>query len=98
MARMGEGWMLNRAYPEEAKPLIEKLHGYLEKEGRSPDEFGIDIRVNLSKHPRDTWARLGEQWRELGVTYIGVNTMGSGFETLRERLEAIEAFKHETGL
>jgi probable F420-dependent oxidoreductase len=98
MARMGEGWMLNRAYPEEAKPLIEKLHGCLEKEGRSPDEFGIDIRVNLSKHPRDTWVRLGEQWRELGVTYIGVNTMGSGFETLRERLEAIEAFKHETGL
>jgi probable F420-dependent oxidoreductase len=98
MARLGEGWMLNRAFPEEAKPLIQKLQGYLEQEGRRPDEFGIDVRVNLSKHLRDTWARLVEGWRELGVTYIGVNTMGSGLETLGERLEAIEAFKLETGL
>jgi probable F420-dependent oxidoreductase len=98
MARLGEGWMLNRAYPQEAEPLIEKLKGYLEEEGRNPDDFGIDIRVNLSKHQRDTWAKLVEQWRKMSVTYIGVNTMGSNFETLEERLAAIEAFKRETGL
>jgi probable F420-dependent oxidoreductase len=98
MARLGEGWMLNRTYPEEAKPMIEKLHHYLAEAGRNPDKFGIDIRVNLSKHPRDTWAKLVGNWRELGVTYIGVNTMGSGFKNLQERLEAIELFKQETGL
>ncbi len=98
MARLGEGWMLNWTYPEEAKPMVERLHHYLEEAGRKPDEFGIDIRVNLSKHPRDTWANLVEQWRDLGVTYIGVNTMGSGFESLQERLEAIKLFKQETGV
>jgi probable F420-dependent oxidoreductase len=98
MARLGEGWMLNRTFPAEAKPMIEKLHHYLEEVGRNPDKFGIDIRVNLSKHPRDTWAKLVGHWRELGVTHIGVNTMGSGFKSLRERLDAIELFKQETGL
>ena len=98
MARLGEGWMLNRTYPEEAKPLIEKLHFYLEEEGRKPGEFGIDIRVNLSKHPRDTWGKLVWRWQELGVTYIGVNTMGSGIKSLKERLKVIELFKKETGL
>jgi probable F420-dependent oxidoreductase len=98
MARLGNEWMLNRAYPEEAKPLLGKLRGYLDAEGRNPDSFGIDIPVNLSKLPRDTWAQLVAQWCELGITYIGVNTMGSGFKSLAERLEAIELFKQETGL
>jgi hypothetical protein len=98
MARLGDGWMLNRTYPEEAKPLLGRLHDYLGQEGRNPDGFGIEIRVNLSKHPRATWAQLVEQWRVLGITYIGVNTMGSGFKSLTERLEAIELFKQETGL
>jgi len=98
MARLGDGWMLNRAYPEEAKPMLEKLHGYLGQEGRNPDEFGVDIRINLSKHPRATWPQLVGQWRALGITYIGVNNMGSGFKSLAERLEAIDLFKQETGL
>lgn len=98
MAKMGEGWMLNRTYPEEARPLIAKLDMYLEEEGRDRDEFGIDIRVNLSKHPRNTWPGIVEQWQELGVSYIGVNTIGSGFKSLQERLIAIEAFKRETGI
>lgn len=98
MARLGDGWMLNRTYPEDARPMIKKLRDYLEEERRNPDEFGIDIRVNLSKHPQGTWAKLVARWRDLGVTYIGVNTMGSGIKTLQERLEAIELFKHETGL
>jgi probable F420-dependent oxidoreductase len=97
MARLGEGWMLNRNLPEEAKPLVDTLHRYLEEQRRKPEEFGIDIRVNLSKHPRQTWAELVERWRKLGVTYVGVNTMGSGFNTPQKHIEAICRFKDEIG-
>lgn len=98
MARLGDGWALNRTYPEEANALIENLYHYLDLEGRDPTSFGIDIRVNLSKHPRKTWTKLAEDWRKLGVTELGVNTMGSGFKNMQERLEAIRDFKEETGI
>jgi len=98
MASLGDGWMLNRTYPSEATTVIAKLRKYLYEEGRDPDSFGIDIRINLSKHPRNTWGRLVDDWKKLGVNYIGVNTMGSGFQTLKKRLEAIKQFKEDTGI
>ena len=98
MASLGDGWMLNRTYPSEATVVMDKLREYLYEEGRAPDSFGIDIRINLSKHPRNTWERLVEEWRNLGVNYIGVNTMGSGFQTLENHLEAIKQFKDDTGI
>jgi len=98
MASLGDGWMLNRTYPSEATTVIDKIRKYLFEEGRDPDSFGIDIRINLSKHPRKTWKRLVEDWKKLGVSFIGVNTMGSGFQTLKKRLEAIKQFKEDTGI
>ena len=98
MASLGDGWMLNRTYPSEATVVMDKLREYLYEEGRAPDSFGVDIRINLSKHPRNTWERLVEEWRNLGVNYIGVNTMGSGFQTLENHLEAIKQFKDDTGI
>jgi len=98
MARLGDGWALNRTYPEEAQALIDRLVHFLDLEGRDPKSFGIDVRVNLSKHPRKTWATLAANWRKLGITELGVNTMGSGFKTLQERLDAIRQFKEETGI
>ena len=98
MASLGDGWMLNRTYPSEANIVVDKLRNYLYEEGRDPDSFGIDIRINLSKHPRNTWERLVDEWKKLGVTYIGVNTVGSGFQTLKQRLEAIKQFKEDTGI
>ena len=50
------------------------------------------------KHPPQTWAGLVEGWRDLGVAYLGVNTMGAGFTSPDEHLEAIRRWKDETGL
>ena len=93
MARMGDGWMLDQAYPSEAKPLLEKLRSHLEAEGRRLEGFGIDVHVKLSQHPRETWAQLVEEWRERGATYVGVDTTGSDFRTSQEHLEAVHQFK-----
>jgi len=98
MARLGDGWMLNRTYPVDATAAIETLHRYLAAEKRDPAAFGIDVRVNLSKHPPATWPSLVDRWRALGVTHIGANTMGSGFRTLAERLAALRHFNEATGL
>ncbi len=59
---VGGGWMLNRTNPEDAKVLIHKLTHYLDGAGRDRTSFGINVRVNLSKHARDTWVKLVANW------------------------------------
>lgn len=93
MARLGDGWIPNVMSPEEAQPKIERIRGYLREEGRSPDEFGYDIRVNLKTQPKDTWLAYVRGWRDLGATHVCINTMGVGFETPQKHIDAIRDFK-----
>ena len=93
MARLGQGWMPNTMPFERAKPVIEKLHGYLESAGRKPEDFGMDIRVNVSTQSPDDWTPYIEGWRDLGATHVAVNTMGAGFSDPQEHLKMLQQFK-----
>jgi len=98
VANLGDGWLFRRPFPDESKSQFEILHNCLEDAGRSLDGFGIDVRVNLSNHHCRSWPELVEGWQSLGVTYIGVNTIGSEYKSMNERIDAIRMFKDETGL
>ncbi len=97
MARIGDGWMPNTMSIDKAKPMIDKLRSYIEDAGRKPEDFGIDIRVNISRQTPDEWAGYIESWRELGATHVAINTMGAGFENLQQHLDAIKQFKDHVG-
>jgi probable F420-dependent oxidoreductase len=96
MARLGDGWMLSHASPSEARPSIEKLWAYLKAVGRSPREFGINARIDLTDQGRGTWASLVQDWETVGATMIRINSLDAGFENLDKRLEALRLFKKET--
>lgn len=93
MARLGAGWMPNSMPLERLQRLLETLRGYLKEEGRDPNEFGIDVRLNIKDHPEDEWADQVEMIHDLGATHLCVNTMGAGFSSPEEHIEAIERFK-----
>jgi len=97
MARIGDGWMPNTMSIDKAKPMIDKLRSYIEDAGRKPEDFGIDIRVNISRQTPDEWAGYIDAWRELGATHVAINTMGAGFENLQQHLDAIKQFKDHVG-
>lgn len=91
MARLGDGWIPNVMPPEEARPKIEKIRGYLQEAGR--DNFGYDVRVSMKMQPKETWADYIRGWRELGATHVCINTMGIGLNTPQKHIDAIRDFK-----
>ncbi|MBN2303648.1 MAG: LLM class F420-dependent oxidoreductase [Anaerolineae bacterium] len=97
MARFGAGWLPNEPTAGDAQPTIDRLHAYLEEAGRDPAKFGIDARLNVTRHPQTTWGEFVESWQAAGATHIGVNTMGAGYASLDGHLEALRAFRELVG-
>ncbi len=97
MARFGQGWMPTGLGPEQAKPLVDKLHAYLAEAQRDVEAFGIDFRVKAAEQPRHTWEAYIEAWRALGATHVCVNTMGAGFASVGEHVGALRTFRQTVG-
>jgi alkanesulfonate monooxygenase SsuD/methylene tetrahydromethanopterin reductase-like flavin-dependent oxidoreductase (luciferase family) len=93
MVKYGAGWMVNNPDPASFEPEWRKLQSYLKEAGRNPGSFGLDVRVSVARQPVATWETVIEQWRELGATHIGINTMDAGFESIEDHVNVIRAFK-----
>jgi probable F420-dependent oxidoreductase len=92
MARVGDGWISNNSAAH-FPPLFEKLNRYLQAAERDPQSFGLDARITLKNIPADAVDREIETWRGFGVTHLCVNTMGLGFTSIDQHLEAVRRFK-----
>jgi probable F420-dependent oxidoreductase len=97
MARLGDGWITNPMPFEKLRADLENLHDYMEQAGRSPKKFGVDVRISVSKTPQNEWAREASHFEKLGITHLSFNTMGAGFTSLDQHLDALRRFKTEVG-
>lgn len=92
IARMGDGWMPGYRTAETAAPSLAKLDAYLAEAGRSREEIGLEPRLHWSS---GNLAELGEilfGWEAAGATHISLNTMGAGFTSPQQHLNAIREF------
>jgi alkanesulfonate monooxygenase SsuD/methylene tetrahydromethanopterin reductase-like flavin-dependent oxidoreductase (luciferase family) len=98
VARLGDGWMPNTRSPQDARPLFQKLHRYLEEEGRDPNELGIEARIPYGEEDPEGWQALIHDWKALGADTFSINTMGHGFNTPAGHLSALKKFAEGVGL
>ncbi len=92
IARMGDGWMPGFRTAAQAKPTLEKLDVYLEENGRSRADIGIEPRLHLAKGNPNLWQQTIQDWAAAGATHFSVNTMGAGFTTPQQHLNALNIF------
>ncbi|MBP6786262.1 MAG: LLM class F420-dependent oxidoreductase [Candidatus Promineofilum sp.] len=92
IARLGDGWLPGFRTAEAARGALETLDGYLAGEGRSRADVGLEPRLHWGDGDLDALGRALEGWRTAGATHISLNTMGAGFTTAGEHLEAIRRF------
>jgi len=97
-ARLADGWFPQRPPDAEARAMLERLRGYLREAGREEASFGIEPRLSIGETPESGWAGFVEQWRELGATHLGVNTMKAGLKSPREHIEALRRVKAVLGI
>lgn len=88
-ARLGEGWLPNQCSFAEAKPGLDQLKRFLEEAGRSRREFGLEPRIAYDTGDPKTWEMAIRDWQAEGATHLSFNTMGSGFKTPQEHIQAI---------
>jgi probable F420-dependent oxidoreductase len=92
VARMGDGWFPQGRPGDQMRNAIERLHLYISEAGRDPRTVGIEARMNAREGNLDEWVRQTEGWQELGATHISINTMGAGFKSPGEHIEAIRRY------
>ena len=92
-ARIGDGWF-PQGYPDEQMgETLARLRGYTREAGRDPAALGIEARLTIRDTGIDEWVRQTEAWQKLGATHISINTMGAGFKSPDEHIQAIRRYK-----
>ncbi len=92
MARLGDGWMPNTASPDTLAGQLDTLRGYIQRAGRDPSDFGVDVRIDMPRVPEEQWPGTIQQLQMLGVTHVCINTMRMGF-TVEQHIDAIARFR-----
>jgi probable F420-dependent oxidoreductase len=96
MARLADGWMTNHRSVASARSDLALLDRFLEEAGRSRPEFGLEPRISYEAGDPKTWEASLGAWQAEGATHLSFNTMGSGFKTPQEHIQAIRKFAQFT--
>lgn len=93
--RLGDGWFPLDIPPDDtARGMIERMRGYAAEAGRPPDAVGVEAFLTLAKVSRERWAAHVDAWRDAGATHLSVSTIGSGFTSPEEHIDAFrQAFE-----
>ena len=92
VARMGDGWMPNYRNFVDARPTLALLDRCLAEAGRSRSQIGIEPRIYYGTGDAKAWEAAMHGWQAEGATHLSLNTMGSGFKTPQEHIQAIQKF------
>jgi probable F420-dependent oxidoreductase len=93
IARLADGWFPQMRPDDEGRATLERLREYIIEAGREPSAVGIEGRLNAAKATPDEWAETTAKWRELGATHVSFNTMGAGFTSTQQHIDAIRQYK-----
>jgi probable F420-dependent oxidoreductase len=91
-ARLADGWIILQRSAAEAKPALEMLDRFLDEAGRSRQDFGLEPRISYETGDTGAWETALSEWQAVGATHLSFNTMGSGFKTPQEHIQAIQKF------
>lgn len=92
VARLADGWTAFRAPDDTMQQALGRLNAYTLAAGRDPASIAIETQITLSKTPEAEWPGFIDGWRTLGARYLAVNTMGGGFTSLHQHLDALRRF------
>lgn len=92
MARLGDGWLPGYRSVDLAQPVLDQLWTYLEQEGRSPEDFGLEPRLKLNDGGMDLLLTRAEEWQHADASHLSINTMGCDFTRMEQHLNVLGEF------
>jgi probable F420-dependent oxidoreductase len=98
VALLGDGWMPNYRTPDDLKPSLELLEGFLNENKRQMKDIGLEVRISYGNRDPDAWIKAIQGWETVGATHLSVNFMGCGLQTPQEHMLAVREFARAAGL
>jgi probable F420-dependent oxidoreductase len=96
-AGLADGFFPQRPLQGDWALTMDRFRGWVEEAGRSPDEIGIEWRIDVSGGTPEDWRAEAEERQALGATHMSVTTMRGGLAgadahigRIRETAEALE--------
>ena len=93
-AKYGQGWipLQPQFRPDKLEGPLERLHSYLQAEGREPSAFGLDGWVISNIGGPDQWQTEAERWVSVGATHVTFYTSNLGIGAVEQQIEAMNQF------
>lgn len=92
LARKGDGWIPGYRTAGAAAKTLDLLDKLLAEQGRTRADIGMEIRLLYQNGTPESWGAIIEDWQKAGATHGSINTMGCGFNTVEEHIEALRGF------
>lgn len=93
IAKIADGWFTHLPANEDGRAGMEAFHRLVEEEGRDPAKVPVEGRLPAAKSGPEEWRRGIDALRGMGMTSVELNTMGAGYRSLDEHLDALRRFK-----
>jgi probable F420-dependent oxidoreductase len=92
VARVADGWFPLGPLDDDMRATLAQLRTWATEARRDPATLGIEARINAASGDPGSWARQTEAWQAAGATHISLNTMGAGYTSLDQHLEALRKY------
>ncbi len=93
IGRHADGWFPQIPPDDAAQAALDVIYQNAELAGRPRQAIGIEARVEAARMKLEDYATFIEAWKALGATHMTISTMGAGYKTPKEHLDAITRFK-----
>ena len=90
IGRLADGWF-PRIHPDEKLQRALEIIGAAAREaGRDAGSIGMEPRVTWTPTDPDRFAKQVEDWRRVGATHLGVDTMSTGQKTVDDHINTLQ--------
>jgi probable F420-dependent oxidoreductase len=92
-AELADGFFPQRSPDGDWEVTLDRMRTWRQAAGRDPAVFGVEARINAGVGGPDEWRQVAEEWRALGATHLGINTMGGGLEGANAHLARVQTVR-----
>ncbi|MCA8929326.1 MAG: LLM class F420-dependent oxidoreductase [Alphaproteobacteria bacterium] len=93
VCRLMDGFFPRMPLDDKTEGRMERVWRYLEEFGRDKSRFGVDATVYCAGNDVDRWVADARRWQALGATHISIQTLGQGYTSWTQHLEALQRFR-----
>src|SRR5881397_1295074 len=93
IAKLADGWFTHVPPNEDGRAGMDAFRRLAREEGRDPASVPVEGRLLAAKSGPEDWIRGIDTFRQMGMTSVELNTMGAGYRSIDEHLDALRRFR-----